>query len=298
MKRLVALLIAAPFLASCTGAGVLNALTPSSGYQVARNLIYDETRDLRADIYQPDGVQGAPVVVYFYGGRWTIGDKQDNEFVGEALSTQGFIVVIPNVRQYPNARFTDFMQDAARAVKWTRNTVGRYGGDPNKLFVMGYSSGAHTAAMLALNESYLKEVGGSRQWLRGMIGLAGPYDFMPITDPDMRDIFGPPEKFDQSQPINFVDGSNPPLLLMHGEDDEVVWVKNTRNLARAVQKAGGRFETVYYRELSHTRIVGVLGAPLRSFADVLQQIAQFVNKYVYSDQGSQSPDSIKTTPLR
>ena len=298
MKRLATLVMCLPLLAACSGNPVLNVLAPSSGYQAALKLIYDEGRNLRADIYQPEGAKGAPVVVFFYGGRWTTGDKEDYEFVGEALSSQGFIAVIPNLRQYPDVKFPAFVEDAAQAVKWTRSVIGRYGGDPSKLFVMGHSSGAHVAAMLALNEAYLKGAGGSRHWLRGMIGLAGPYDFLPMTDPDLRDIFGPPEKFDQSQPINFVEGDNPPLLLMHGEDDEVVWVKNTHNLARAVQKAGGTVETVYYRELSHNRIVSVLGAPLRSFADVLQQAAQFINKYAYTDLPHKSVEGIKTTPLK
>ncbi|MEK6806298.1 MAG: alpha/beta hydrolase [Pseudomonadota bacterium] len=297
MKRLLGTVICVLLLSSCTGTGVLNALASTSGYQPALNLIYDEGRDLRADIYQPDGAKAAPVVVYFGGGRWTTGDKQDYEFVGEALASQGFVVVIPNLRFYPDVKFPAFVEDAARAVKWTRSVIGRYGADPDKLFVMGHSSGAHIASILALNDRYLKEVGGTRRWLRGMIGLAGPYDFMPITDPDLRDIFGPPEKFDESQPIRFVDGENPPLLLMHGEDDEVVWIKNTRNLAQAVRRAGGVAETVYYPELAHTRIIGVLGAPLRGFADVLQQIAQFVNKYAYTDRTSK-PSDIKTTPLR
>ncbi len=295
MKQFLWLLLLIPLFTGCTG--VLNALAPSSGHQTALNLIYDESRDLRADIYQPDCVKAAPVVVYFHGGRWTTGDKQDCEFVGEALASQGFVVVIPNVRLYPDVKFPAFVQDAARAVKWARSVVGRYGADPDKLFVMGHSSGAHIASMLALNDVYLKEAGGTRRWLRGMIGLAGPYDFLPLTDPDLRDLFGPPEKFEESQPIRFVDGDNPPLLLMHGEDDEVVWVKNTRNLAQAVRKAGGVAETVYYPELSHARIIGVLGAPLRSFADVLQQLAQFVNKYAYTDRPSK-PSEIKTTPLR
>lgn len=291
-------LLAAPLFTACSGTTVLNALSPSSGYQPALNLIYDEARDLRADIYQPNSAQNAPVVVFFHGGNWTNGDKKDYEFVGEALTSQGFVAVIPNVRQYPDVKFPAFIEDAARAVKWTRSIVGRYGGDPNKLFVMGHSSGAQIAAMLALNETYLKGVGGSRRWLRGMIGLAGPYDFLPITDPDLRDIFGPPEKFDESQPIHFVDGDNPPLLLLHGEDDEAVWVKNTRNLALAVQKAGGSVETVIYPKLSHSRIIGVLGAPLRSFADVLQQTAQFINRYAYTDTPNKPAAGIKTTPLR
>ncbi len=154
----------------------------------------------------------------------------------------------------------------------------RYGGSPEKIFVMGHSSGAHLAALLALNPDYLKAAGGDRAWLRGMIGLAGPYDFMPITAPDMRDMFGPPERFELSQPITFVDGDNPPLLLLHGEDDQSVGVRNTRRLSAAVAKAGGPVETVIYPEMSHAWIVATLAAPLRGRSDVLKQVSDFVRR--------------------
>jgi acetyl esterase/lipase len=154
--------------------------------------------------------------------------------------------------------------------------VARYGGDPGQLFVMGHSAGAHLAAMLALNPEYLAQEGLERSALRGMIGLAGAYDFLPLTDADLRDMFGPPEHFEQSQPVTFVDGDNPPLLLLHGEDDTTVGVHNTRNLAAAVARAGGAVETVIYPQMSHAWIVATLAAPLRGRADVLDQVARFV----------------------
>lgn len=290
-------IVAAWMLTACSGTGFLNAVAPSGDYQLASNLPYDDGSDLRLDIYQPTDVRNAPVVIFLYGGRWSGGDKGDYEFAGEALTSKKFVTVIPNVRQYPQVRFPVFVADAARAVKWVRANILRYGGDPNKIFVMGHSSGAHIAAMLALNEDYLKTVGGSRKWLKGMIGLAGPYDFLPLTDPDLRDIFGPPEKFDESQPIHFVDGNNPPLLLMHGEDDETVWIKNSRSLAKAVIRANGHVETVFYEELSHSRIIGALGQPLRGFADVLDQVSEFVNRHQYG-AGVTPPTSVQTTPLK
>ena len=295
--RSLPFLAVALLLSACTGTGFLNALSPSGGYQLASNLPYDDVSDLRLDIYQPDGARNAPVVIFLYGGRWSGGDKADFEFAGEALTSKRFVAVIPNVRHYPLVKFPTFVDDAARAVKWVRANIIRYGGDPNKIFVMGHSSGAHIAALLALNESFLKNVGGSRKWLKGMIGLAGPYDFLPLTDPDLRDIFGPPENFEQSQPIRFVDGQNPPLLLMHGEDDEVIWIKNSRNLTKAVVRAGGPVETVFYEELSHTRIVAVLGQPLRGFSDVLDQISEFVNRHQYGT-GVKPPVTVTTTPLK
>lgn len=287
-------------LTGCSGTGVLNRMTPESGYERVSNLAYDPERNLRLDIYQPDNAQNAPVVVFFYGGRWSDGDKAQYKFVGQALASRGFVAVIPNYRLYPSVRFPAFVEDGARAVKWVRSKIGEHGGSPAKIFVMGHSAGAHIAAMLALDESHLKNVGLSRGVLRGMIGLAGPYDFMPITDPDLRDLFGPPESFEKSQPILYATGGNPPLLLMHGEDDEAVWVKNTRNLASAVAKAGGPVETVIYPKMSHSLIIGSLGPILRNNNDVLANIDLFVTKWSdpsFSRANRSPPPAIQTTPL-
>lgn len=283
---------------ACTSQQLLNSLTSDRGFNRAANLVYDAGHDLRLDVYTPVESQKAPVVVFFYGGRWTSGTKEEYEFVGGALAAKGYVAVLPDYRLYPQVRFPVFVEDGARTVKWVRDNIGQYGGDPDKLFLMGHSAGAHIAALLALDERYLKAVGGSRNWLRGMIGMAGPYDFLPITDPTLRDIFGPPERFELSQPILYTDGKNPPLLLMHGEDDQVVWVKNTRNLAASVARAGGPVETVIYPKMSHGLMISSIGPLLRNQNDVLTHIDRFISKW--SDNSfvnRHNTPGIVTTPL-
>lgn len=283
-------------LSACAGTTVLNTLTPERGYTTATNQPYDGEHGLRLDIYTPDGAEGAPVVVFFYGGRWSEGSKDDYKFVGQALASRGFVAVVADYRQYPAVRFPAFVEDAARAVAWTRLRIDGFGGDPDKMFVMGHSAGAHIAALLALNPAYLEAVDLKPDMLKGMIGLAGAYDFLPITAPDLRDIFGPPETFQKSQPIFFANGRSPPLLLVHGEDDEVVWVKNSRNLAKAVAQAGGAVETVIYPKMSHRFIVATLAAPLRGQSDVLETVAEFVNRRADAAPRSDRPE-IETTPI-
>lgn len=290
MRRLIFGLTAIPlllsWLAGCTGAGTLNALTPTRGYDMAANVPYDPTRNLRLDIYSPQGVQNAPVVVFFYGGRWSSGTKDDYRFVGEALSSRGFVGVVADYRLYPQVRFPEFVDDGARAVAWLHANAPTYGGSPDKIFVMGHSTGAHIAAMLSVKEEYMARAGGSRSWIRGMIGLAGPYDFMPITDPMLRDVFAPPEKFEQSQPVLYTEGDGPPMLLMHGEDDEIVEVKNTRSMASAVKKAGGAIETVIYPKMSHRMIIASVAKPLRGQTDVLGHISEFVTRWSNTPRAS------------
>lgn len=276
MRRLVSILALCAAVGGCSGQQILNSLTPSGGYRHAQGLPYDAARGLTLDVYTPVNARRAPVVVFFYGGRWTQGAIADFHFVGQALASEGFVAVLPGYRHYPQVRFPAFVEDAARAVRWTEQQIERYGGDPGKMFVMGHSSGAHLAALLALNPEFLAAAGGDRARLKGMIGLAGPYDFLPLTDPDLRDIFGPPERYELSQPITYVDGENPPLLLLHGEDDQTVRVRNTVNLAAAVRRAGGPVEAVVYPEMSHPWIVATLAAPLRGRSDVLERIGDFV----------------------
>lgn len=283
---------------ACTSHQVLNSFTSDRGYTRASGLVYEPAHNLRLDVYTPKDAAGAPVVVFFYGGRWSSGAREEYEFVGGALTGKGYVTVIADYRKYPQVRFPAFVEDGARAVKWVRDSVSQYGGDPSRLFLMGHSTGAHIAALLALDERYLQAVGGSRSWLRGMIGLAGPYDFLPITDPTLRDVFAPPEHFELSQPVLFADGKNPPLLLMHGEDDEVVGVKNTRSLAEAVARAGGPVETVIYPKMSHALMLASIGPLLRDQSDALAHIDRFIRKW--SDNSfvnRQNVPGIVTAPL-
>ena len=278
--RLFLIGLAALAFAACQPNEVMNRIDRDLGNDVASNIVFDDATGLRLDVYTPHAARNAPVIVFWAGGRWTTGTKEEYEFVGQRLASEGFVTVIPDYRKYPKVRFPAFMQDAANAVKWTKGNIARYGGAPDKLFVMGHSAGAHIAAMLALDPEYLKAVGIDSTKLSGMIGLAGPYDFMPITDPALRDLFYPPENFEQSQPIFFVDGRNPPLLLIHGSDDQDVWVKNTNNLAAAVRNAGGPVETLIYSKLSHACAVAVLSSSSLTCGhpdpDPLREIARFV----------------------
>ena len=263
-------------LTACSGQRLLNSLTLPGGYVRASNVIFDDATGLKLDVYTPTNAKNAPVVIFYYGGRWTEGDVASYEFVGAALAKQGFVAVVPDYRHYPAVKFPAFVQDAAKAVRWTHDHAQAYGGDVGRIFVMGHSAGAHLAALLATNESYLAGVGGSRSWLAGMIGLAGPYDFLPFTDADIQDMFGPPENYAASQPINFVDGRNPPLLLLHGENDDSVWPKNSRNLAAKVKAAGGPVELVLYPKMSHSWIVATLSQPLQGQSDVMAYTVDFV----------------------
>jgi len=258
------------------GQYLVNALTPG-GYERHAGLAYGELPRQKLDVYVPEqAADRAPVVVFFYGGRWQEGARRLYKFVAQALTSRGFVAILPDYRLYPHARFPAFVEDGALVVKWAREQAHRYSGDVGRLFVMGHSAGAYIAAMLALNGEFLKAVGGSREWLAGMIGLAGPYDFLPLEAEDLKDMFGPPSRYAETQPINHVDGLAPPLLLLQGLQDRTVFPKNARNLEKAVRSRGGSVKAVYYRRKDHINLIAALAAPLRFTGTVLTDIADFV----------------------
>lgn len=286
--------------AGCASPRVANTLAAKSGFRVVENQPYQRGLGLEMDVYYPAEASGAPVVVFFYGGRWrqTEGDKSNFRFVGQALASRGFVVMVPNLRAYPAVRFPLFVNDAAQAVRWARDNARAYGGNADQMFVMGHDSGAHIAALLALDPEYLKAAGADRDQLRGMIGLAGAYDFMPITAPDLRDLFGPVDRFRYSQPVFYVDGNNPPLLLMHGRNDETIPVSNTESLAKRVAQNGGAVETVLYDSLSHAMILNSLASYLRGRADVLDNIEEFIKRMATQPrQKRREQIEIQATPL-
>ena len=202
--------------AGCSPANILNATISRADLRITHNVAYGTDPRQKLDIYRPDTGATLPVVVFFYGGSWDAGSKATYPFVAATLARQGHVVVVPDYRLYPQVRFPAFLNDCARAVAWTQTHLASIGGDPHHVFLMGHSAGAYNAIMLAVDQRYLAAVGTSRDRLAGAIGLAGPYDFLPMTGPEVRAVFAPADDGPTTQPINYVDGHAPPLLLLAG----------------------------------------------------------------------------------
>ncbi|MDO9241845.1 MAG: alpha/beta hydrolase, partial [Methylicorpusculum sp.] len=217
-----------------------------------------------------------------WGGCKTL-TKEHYVFVAQALTARGYLVVIPDYRRYPEVKFPQIIEDATHTVEWIKMNIGQYGGDSSRIFLMGHSAGAQLAALLTLNEQYL--LADTWSSLRGFVGLAGPYDFLPFTDEYQRVVFGPEENYPASQPVNFVDGNEPPLLLLYGNDDDTVRVFNIESLTKKVKQAGGCVETHYYDGLDHAGLIGALALPFQNSSSVLSDIAGFIDRYTH-DQHS------------
>jgi acetyl esterase/lipase len=273
--------------AGCSPFPIVNALVPSDTYRAVRDIAYGGDARQKLDIYLPTAVpagQAAPVIVFFYGGNWTEGKRGDYLFAGEAFASKGFVALIADYRLYPQVKFPDFIADSAAAFAWTRRNIAGYGGDPRRIFVSGHSAGAYNAAMLAYNPAYLKAAGEDVAEVKGFIGLAGPYDFLPLQSRSARAIFGYPDTSPATQPITFVPDAPggarpPPALLQTAPDDTVVNPGNSARLAAKLRAAGGAARELSYPGLDHPRLVGALAAPLRKhLGPVLDDIAEFVRQ--------------------
>lgn len=268
-------------LAGCSPARVLNAWLPGDTHRLIADVRYGDDARQRLDIYQPAGTPpapGHPVVLFLYGGSWNSGSRNDYRFVGEALASRGMLVLVADYRLYPQVTYPAFLHDGAHALAYARREAGRLGGNPSRLFVMGHSAGAYNAAMLALDARWLAPVGlAPRRDLAGWIGLAGPYDFIPIVNPAVRPVFHHPNEPPDSQPIVYADHAAMPSFLGAARDDKLVDPqRNTAQLAQRLRRAGTKVTLRWYERASHTTLAGAFARPLRWIAPVLDDVEAFV----------------------
>ncbi len=279
MPRIVPVLVAlcAALLSGCSAAGILNATVQRSGVSVDRDIAYGEGPRRRLDVYRSTGAAGPfPLIVFLYGGSWRAGDRGTYAFVATPLAARGAVVVVPDYRLYPEVAFPDFLDDNAQAVAWAIAHAKELGADPHRVFIVGHSAGAYNAAMLAVDPRWMARAGLRRAQLAGVVGLAGPYDFLPMTDPDIIPVFAPVADGPASQPVTYVDGSNPPLLLLAGDADTTVKPRNTQSLAARVTAAGGIVQSRLYPGLSHVGIVTAFTPLFSRRAPVLDDVWRFI----------------------
>ena len=271
---------AALFATACSPLAVVNAFVPAAGYEATTGIAFGPLERHKLDVYVPDAARHPgtlPVIVFIYGGAWQGGERAEYRFVGEALASRGFVVVIPDYRVYPQARYPSFVEDAAAAFAWAHREIGGYRGDPSRMAVMGHSAGAHIAAMLAYNERFLAAQGLARGSVRAMIGLAGPYDFVP-TEEAIRAALAVNGSTDASMPARFVRGGEPPSLLVTGGEDTRVEAGNAERLARRLREAGSEVVLSTYPSLSHSGLLVRLSAPLRDDS-LLDEVTAFARRH-------------------
>ena len=268
------------------GSGLLNALAVVRGHQGRADVAYGPLERQRFEVFVPgtsiddaDQATGAPLVIFFSGGSWSMGSRRDYAFAGQALAARGFVVMVVDYRLHPEVRYPDFLKDCAQAVGYGLDHARELGADPRRVFLFGHSAGAYNAAMLALDPRWLHAVGHSPDELAGWVGLAGPYNFLPIGDPGVKLVFDWPGTSPDTQPINHVDdlASPPPAFIGAAQADSVVHPEqNSVPLAERLRARGAAVTSRSYEHVNHALLVGSLAWPLTAFAPVLDDTTAFM----------------------
>lgn len=265
-------------LTACSGADLLNATVATDTYRRTEGVAYGSDPRQLLDVYQPDAAtRNAPMVVFLYGGSWSSGERADYRFVGEALASKGIVAVVADYRLSPAFRYPAFVQDSASAVRWAFDHAAEFGGDAQRIFVMGHSAGAYNAAMVALDSRWLAAVGLTPSRLAGWIGLAGPYDFLPIGDAKTQVAFNWPNTSADTQPLAYASKASPPALLLAPVNDSVVSPqRSTVAMAQRLKASGVRVESALFDGVSHVTLLASMAQVLRGRAPVLERVSGFV----------------------
>lgn len=252
-----------------------------------KDIAYGDNDRQKLDVYWPenmgedakDAAEKAPVVIFYHGGSWQDGEREGYAFLGRTLASRGYVTVIADYRKNPEVVFPDFIEDTASAFVWTQKNIGRYGGDHENIFVMGHSAGSHMAMLVTLDPQYLNALGSDPAYIKGIIALAGPYDFLPFTGEATKAALGQWPKLEETQPITYARGDAAPMLLLTGSDDTTVLPLNGIRLKAAVNDVGGEAETIEYENVDHAGIIMAYARPFRSKAPALTDTLKFLEKH-------------------
>jgi len=255
----------------------LTVTTPSSGadYTVHRDIVYGgcdgcDERLVSLDIYEPQGNGPHPVLVFIHGGAWRIGDKKYDGKKGAYFAENGFVYITINYRLSPEVIHPVHIQDVARAVAWVYRNIDGYGGDPDRLFVMGHSAGAHLSALVALDQRRLEAEGLEPDIISGVILLDGAGYNIPLLLSGAGWLYqklytpaftGDPEvRRDASPALHVEDNeSPPPFLIIYAGDREEAEMQ-AKLLAERLAEVGGDVTLFHAPEKTHGTINRELGS--------------------------------------
>lgn len=280
-QRLGLAAAAAALTAACSPLSLFATLAPKDpAIRSVDGAAYGPDPRQKLDVYAPRAATGAaPVAVFFYGGSWDTGRRQDYNWVGRALAARGFVTVVVDYRLYPQVRYPGFLEDGAQAVRWSIDHAKDFGGDPHRIVLIGHSAGAYSAVMLGLDRRYLVKAGVDPSWIKAMAGLCGPYDFLPLEGQITPKIFGQEKDLQATQPLSYVRKDAPAAFLATGDQDTMVYPRNTTALAAALRAKGAVVEEHVYPGVDHVNMVLALSRTFRGKAPVLDEMTAFLEAH-------------------
>jgi acetyl esterase/lipase len=283
---------------------------PAKKYEVraVRDITYYEIRNdpdaarHKLDIYRPTEKGRYPVLIFLHGGGWVFMSKDDvlgtygYGTIARCLAERGLVVVVPNYRLSPGVQHPEHIKDVARAFAWTHQNCEAYDGERKHIFIGGHSAGGHLAALLAADESYLKQVGRATRDIRGVIGVSGVYrleefdlkllltnatgtvrmkwDVRPLTM-----VFGDdPEVLRKASPLYHVRPGLPPFLLLTGGWDYPPMRRMAKEFATALQKNEVPIQEKQMPWRTHETLLFDIPR-LSADAATTEAIVQFIKRY-------------------
>ncbi|XP_020547825.1 probable isoprenylcysteine alpha-carbonyl methylesterase ICMEL2 isoform X2 [Sesamum indicum] len=242
--------------------------------QIRRGIVYGDQPRNRLDLYLPRNIEGPkPVVAFVTGGAWIIGYKAWGSLLGQQLSERDVIVACIDYRNFPQGTISDMVKDASQGISFVCNHIAEYGGDPNRIYLMGQSAGAHIAACALLDQA-IKEAGGEKStWsvsqIKAYFGLSGGYNFLNLINHFhsrglYRSIFlgimeGEESLRRHSPELMMQDPNNrgaasllPPIILFHGTADYSIPSDSSKSFAETLRSLGVQAESVLYEGKTHT----------------------------------------------
>lgn len=289
---LVFLSACAPINQSKSEAGnwlsVLSSSTNMEHVTKLENFRYGSYLRQVLDVYVPKKLARG-ILVFGYGGGFKDGNKDEYGFAGEAFASLGFVTVLYDYRLNPDFTFPSYLEDAALVVRWAVDHAKRFGVDPKNLVVAGHSAGAYLTAMLATDRRYLERVGLKPSDIKLALCFSGGYDFYDSSrvehagflSDDLRDVFGNPSTYPQTQPIRFVDGDEPPFLIVHGAQDQILPVNQARSFVQKLQDAHEVVKYLEYPSLDHAQTITTLAQPLRFLSSMYQDLKEEFDRAVW-----------------
>jgi acetyl esterase/lipase len=265
-----------PILSLLTAVLLLSA---AQAQNIKRDIPYVDKGDEKQvlDVFAPAKAKDAPVVFWIHGGGWQTGDKKDVQIKPDVFVEKGFVFVSTNYRLLPKVDMATIVQDVARSIHWVHDHIAEYGGDPNRLLVMGHSAGAQLAALICTDERYLKSEGLTLNITKACVPVDGDtYDVPAIIETaetrwrthnlppakfGHREKFGnDPEKHKDFSAVNHVakDKGIPPFLILHvaGHPDTTAQAQRLNNV---LKEAGLATAVVAAKESTHSKINADLG---------------------------------------
>ncbi|GMM91909.1 alpha/beta hydrolase [Qipengyuania sp. MTN3-11] len=261
----------------------------------AAELVATSGDEPASELWVPEGEPppgGFPLIVFSHGGGWHSGSPSDYRFVARTFADKGYAAALIGYRLVPEGRYPAMLEDSAAALRWVRDAAERENVDADSMILVGHSAGAYNVLMLGLEPRWLEAAGVPPDTIAGVVSMAGPADFFPFDKESSINAFGHVADGRITQPIRFARADAPPLLLQHGTADTVVRPYNSRNLAQAMQAAGGEAELVEYDGMSHAGLVMGLSRPFAQGGRVLDPILAFAREALSERTASANNSSV------